>query len=174
MLPGRFLKRQKPRIYLGSLAVAPRADLKRYLDQLGVFQREDLDTALRKELKEIFSLLPVEVAPEPKGSDLVLDVMVEKFQSGDAWSFDFGGFGIPLLWRPKITVSARLYWLKSEKNKATFSRTEKLALSRYFGRLLTWRGLLRFRPLFGAEDIKLLLHQACYGLLRKVKKSEKI
>ena len=131
MLLNKILKKEKPRVFLGTLAVAPRADIKRHLDQWGMFKSEDLDSSLRKHLKEIFSLPPANEVGEPESNDLVLDIVVPKFQSGDAWDFSLGDFGIPLMWRPKITVSSRLYYLKSEKTKATFSVTEKMKFGQY-------------------------------------------
>lgn len=166
----KILKKEKSRVYLGSLAVAPRSDLKRNLDQWGMFKNEDLDSSLRQNLKKIFSLPSASEAHEPKSNDLVLDVVVPKFQSGDAWDLSLGDFGIPLMWRPKLTVSSRLYYLKSEKTKATFSVTEKMKLSQYISRLFTWRAVFRFRPIFDSRDMEYLLYQACHKLLLKMQK----
>ena len=167
----KILKKEKPRIFLGTLAVAPRADIKRHLDQWGMFKNEDLDSSLRQNLKEIFSLPSASEVGEPKSNDLVLDVVVPKFQSGDAWDLSLGDFGIPLMWRPKVTVSSRLYYLKSEKTKATFSVTEKMKFGQYISRLFTWRAFLRFRPVFDSKDMEYLLYQACHKLLLKMQKS---
>ncbi|MCG7948710.1 MAG: hypothetical protein N0C84_20430 [Candidatus Thiodiazotropha taylori] len=167
----KILNREKPRVYLGALAVAPRADIKRHVDQWGMFQNEDLDTGLRQNLKEIFSLPSAKEVAAPKSNDLVLDVVIPKFQSGDAWDLTIGDLGIPLMWRPKVTVSSRLYYLKSEKTKATFSVTEKMKLGHYIGRLFTWRAIFRFRPIFDSKDMEYLLYQACYKLLQKMQKA---
>jgi uncharacterized membrane protein len=167
----KLLKKEKPRVFLGTLAVAPRADIKRHLDQWGMFNNEDLDSSLRQNLKEIFSLPSANEVSEPKGNDLVLDVVVPKFQSGDAWDLSLGDFGIPLMWRPEVTVNSRLYYLKSEKTKATFSVTEKMKLGQYVNRLFTWRAFFRFRPVFGSKDMEYLLYQACHKLLLKMQKA---
>ena len=151
--------------------MAPRADIKKHLDQWGMFKNEDLDSDLGQSLKEIFYLPSACEVDEPKNNDLVLDVVVPKFQSGDAWDLSLGEFGIPLMWRPKVTVSSRLYYLKSDKTKATFSVTEKMKLSQYFSRLFTWRAVFRFRPVFDSKDMEYLLYQACHKLLLKMKKA---
>lgn len=156
---------------MGSLAVAPRADIKRHLDQWGMFKNEALDSSLRENLKEIFSLPSANEVNEPKSNDLVLDVIVLRYQSGDAWDLSLGDFGIPLMWRPKVTVSSRLYYLKSEKTKVTFSVTEKMKLGQYIRRLFTWRAFLRFRPVFDSKNMEYLLYQACHKLLLKMKKA---
>jgi hypothetical protein len=83
----KILRKERPRVYLGTLAVAPRADIKRHFDQWGVFKTEDLDTNLRQSLKEIFSLPLATEVSEPKSSDLVLDVVIPEFQSGAVFFF---------------------------------------------------------------------------------------
>ncbi len=166
----KLLKREKPRVFLGVLAVAPRSDIKRHLDQWGMFKNEDLDSSLRQSLKEIFALPSAQDVDDPQKTDLVLDVVVPKFQSGDAWDLSLGEIGIPLIWRPKITISSRLYYLNTEKTKETFSVTEKMKISYYIGRLFTWRAIFRFRPIFDSRDMEYLLYLACHKLLLKMKK----
>jgi len=168
---GKILKRDKPRVFLGTLAVAPRSDIKRHLDQWGMFKDEDLDTSLRQNLQDIFSLPPAESVKDVQNTDLVLDVVVPKFQSGDAWDLSLGEIGIPIMWRPKITISSRLYYLNTDKTKVTFSVTEKMKFRQYLGRLFTWRAVLRFRPVFDSEDMEYLLYQACHKLLLKMQKA---
>jgi len=80
----KILKREKPRVYLGTLAIAPRSDIKRHFDEWGMFKKEDLDSDLRKSLSEILSLPLAKNVTDPKSNDLVIDVVVPKLQSGDA------------------------------------------------------------------------------------------
>lgn len=167
----KLLKREKPRVFLGVLAVAPRSDIKRHLDQWGMFKNEDLDSSLRQNLKEIFPLPSVQNVEDPKKTDLVLDIVVPKFQSGDAWDLSLGEFGIPLMWRPRITISSRLYYLNTEKTKETFSVTEKMKFGQFIGRLFTWRAIFRFQPAFDSKDMEYLLYQACHKLLLKMQKA---
>ncbi len=131
-----------------------------------MFKNEDLDSSLRHSLKEIFSLPSAQNIEDPKNTDLVLDVVVPKFQSGDALDLSLGDIGIPLMWRPKITISSRLYYLNTD------SVTEKMKFSQYIGRLFTWRAVLRFRPVFDSEDMEYLLYQACHKLLVKMQKAK--
>ncbi len=149
--------------------MAPRSDIKRHIDQWGIFKNEDLDSNLRKNLKEIFSLPLAQNVKEPKKSDLVLDIVVPKFQSGDTLDLSLGDIGIPLMWRPKITISSRLYNLNTERTKATFSVTEKMDFGQYISRIFSWRAVFRFRPIFDSRDMEYLLYQACHKLLLKMK-----
>lgn len=168
---GRFLKRERPRVFLGTLAVVPRTDLKRHFDQLGVFQNEDLDLPLQRTLQEIFALPPASEVSTPLSTDLGLDVLIPSFQSGDYWDVSLGEIAFPVFWRPKVTVVCRLYYLKSQKTKRTYSVTQKMPWREFIGRQLTWRGIFRFRPTFGAEDLNRLLCLACHSLLDKLRKA---
>jgi hypothetical protein len=146
-------KNNKPRVFLGTLAVVPRKDLKRYLELPGLFQTDDLDMELRKYLTEIFTLPLADNVENQSATDLVIDVIVTKFQSGEAWGIDLIDLGFPLMWRPKVQVSTRLYYLTTNKTKETFSVTQKLSWRDYFSRVFSWRGVFRFSPLFDKEDI---------------------
>lgn len=165
----KLIKRERPRVYLGALAVAPRSDIKRHFEYWGLFEKEDMDSSLRQNLIEIFSLPPANEVHEPKGTDLVVDVVIPKFQSGE-FLMDQGDTGFLIFWRPKVTVSSRLYYLRSGKTKATFTVTEKMEWREYFGRLFSWRYFFGFRPTFDAKDMEYLLYKACDKLLRKMQK----
>jgi len=168
---GRFFKKEKPRIFLGVLAVAPRRDLKRYFEVWDGFGNADLDSVLHKRLTEIFSFAPVQCVNSPLPTDLVLDVVIPEFQSGAACEVSMGDIWLPLLWRPKVTVSSRLYYLKNEKKKATFSVTEKMKWSEYFARVFTLKSFFGFGSTFDEKDIEYLLFQACEKLLIKLRKA---
>lgn len=164
------LKRRRTRVFLGTLAVVPRKDIKRYLDQSGVFGDENFDTSLLNTLREIFTLPLAEEIVAPTSTDLGLDVLIPSFQSGDYWDVSLGDVDFPIFWRPKVTVFSRLYYLKSNKTKRTFSVTQKLSWREYLRRLFTWRTLSRFHPMFDGKDMDLLLYLACHKLLGKLRK----
>jgi len=155
-----MFKKEKPRVYLGNLAVAPRTDIKKDFDQWGLLKTKDLDTEIRKSLKDIFVLPSIHEIKEPKNNDLGLDIIIPKFQAGDSLNMSLGDIDIPFMWRPKITVSSRLYNLKTEKTKAIFSVNEKMKWGEYFSRLFTFRVIFRFRPLFDSNDMEYLLNKA--------------
>ncbi len=52
----KLFRKEKPRIFLGNLAVAPRTGIKKHFDQWGAFESADLDSSLSMNLKSIFSL----------------------------------------------------------------------------------------------------------------------
>jgi len=166
----KWLKKEKPRVFLGNLAVVPRTSITK-VDEWGMFRSEDLDAALRESLIEIFSLPSASKVINPKSSDLVVDVVIPKYQSGNVWSIELGGIGFPVLWRPKVEVRSRIYELNTNDTKSVFSVVEKMKWRDFLPRLLTWRTLFRFRPIFDKADIEYLLYQACFKLLKKMKQA---
>ena len=136
-----------------------------------MFRNESFDDSLRTTLEDIFSLPPASAVATPTANDLGLDVLIPSFQSGDCWDVSLGDFGIPIFWRPKVTVACRLYFLKSNRAKQTFTVTQKMPWSEYVSRQLTWRAIFRFRSAFDAEDMNRLLYMACHSLLNKLRKA---
>lgn len=166
----RWWRKHKPRVFLGAISVYERTDLKRHLEQEGLGESEPLDEALHRTLTEIFSLSPAASVEDPSSTDLALDVWIPKFQSGEMVYVDLFDTSITLLWRPKVTVSSRLYFMTTRKTKATFQVTEKMQWRHFLGRVFSWRGLFGWQP-FARQDLELLLFQACARLVTKMQKS---
>ena len=160
---GKWFKREKPRVFLGTLAVLPRTDLKRHIEYAGTFQFEELESILRATLQEAFSLTSASDVSDLRPTDLGLDIFLVSFQSGGALFEIY----IPFFWRPKVTVTCRLYYLLSQKTKRTYSITQKMPWGEFTGRLFGVE-TLRLRPPFSAEDLNRLLHLACHSLLDRL------
>lgn len=168
----KIFKREKPRLWLGTVAVAPRNDVGRHFDEWSIFAyREDLDTSLRKTLESIFDFPLASGVIKPESNDYSLDIIVPKFQSGDSLGVSLVDIGFPLFWRPKLEIGARLVNLKSGKTVYTTTVKAKLRWRNYFARLFSLRGILRFSPLFDANDMNHLLYEACLALLPKLRKA---
>ena len=157
-------------MFLGKLTVVPRASLKK-VDEWGLFGNEDLGSSLQRSLAEILTFPSASDVLDPKPTDLVLDVAIPKYQSGDYWGVDIAGIGGGFFfWRPIITVHARLYELTSNKTKSVYSVTEKMRWGIYVPRIFSLRALFRIRPVFDKSDMDLLLYQACIKVLERMEK----
>jgi len=167
----RLFKKDKPRLWLGTVAVAPRSDWGRHFDEWGVFGKEDLDSLIRMTLENILDLPSAINAKNLSDNDYALDIVVPKFQSGDAWDVSLGDIGFPLVWRPKIEIGSRLVNLRTGKTVYTATVEVKLGWRKYFSRLLTFRGIIRFKPLFDSNDMNELLYKACMKLLHRLRKA---
>lgn len=167
----RLFKNEPARIFLGTLAVAPRSDFKTSIEQWTWSGRisKDLDEGLQKSLVEIFTFPLATDVVDPKPSDLVIDVIVPDFQGGEFIADGIAFLPLIAMWRPKVKIASRLYYLKSKKTKKKFLITKKMNISEYLNRVFSLRGFLRFKPLFDGKDLDQLTSRACYELLQQVK-----
>ncbi|OZG70148.1 hypothetical protein BTA51_27655 [Hahella sp. CCB-MM4] len=165
-----WFKKEKPRVFLGNILVVPRNSFKD-IDEWGFFHQENLGEALNEVITDIFQLPLANNVDDPKKTDLVVDVAVVKYQSGDI--VDIGLHEIPLFWfwRPKVEVRARLYKLTSGKTLAVFTSKEKMKWGEYWRKMMSLRAFFRFRPVFDKEDIQILLCKSCIKLVEKMKKA---
>lgn len=164
---GLFRKKRRPRVFLGTLAVAPRTDLRRCLEQDGN-GTADNHARLQRALTEIFDLPPLSELSAPDSTDLGLDVVVTRFQAGGAWGIDVeaGGFAGPIfwLWAPKIDLGARLYRAATLKTIYTFRIRERLGWRELLRRITNGTGFV-----FDWQDLESLLCRASYRLLAQVR-----
>ncbi|MCP4487807.1 MAG: hypothetical protein GY820_10890 [Gammaproteobacteria bacterium] len=164
----RFFKKEKPRVYLSSLAVVPRVGFKT-IDEWGFNGRENFDGALRQELTEIFDLPHVSTIADPRKTDLALDVVIPRYQGGANGDFNFGEIGLPIFWRPKVEVRSRVFEIQSNKTLHVFSVVQKMRWLDYFSRTISLRRIFSFQPLFTIEDIEYLTLLACGNLLNRMR-----
>jgi hypothetical protein len=83
----KIFKKEKPRVYLGTLAVVPRTGIKKSFDSWDLTGVVELDGKLKESLAEVFCLPPSSSRIEVLESDLVLDVLISEFQLGTALFF---------------------------------------------------------------------------------------
>lgn len=160
-----IFKKEKPRVYLGTLAVVPRTGIKKSLDSWYLSGFVELDGKLKDSLDEIFCIPPASSISDSLESDLVIDVLISEFQLGGALLSDVP---IPILWRPKVTLVSRLSYLKSGKAKRVVSVTEKMPWGEFFRRLLTFQGLIQLRPVFNVNDLEKLLYIGSSKVFAKI------
>ncbi|MET1080697.1 MAG: hypothetical protein ABWY06_22020 [Pseudomonas sp.] len=162
----RIRKRPKPRVYLGTLTVLPRSDFKRHFEGGGFVSGQPLEAPLRLRLEEIFNLPLARECEHPGATDLAVDLVVVGFQTGT--NLALWELGVPLLWRPKIELAARVYRLGDGETTYLTQVVTKQPWREYRARLLTVRSILGLRPLFDAEDMAALLSKACLQMLPRL------
>lgn len=163
-----LFKRKKPRVFLGTIAVAPREHVNKLFDRWGMLQSEALGRTLCVRLEDLFSLPKAAEVEDPNASDLVLDVIVPKFQVGGMFDFSAGDVSFPIMWRPKITITARLYYLTTGQIKSMYTVTEKYSSTAFLKRVFSLRAIFNHKPVFDADDLEYLLYKACHKLLAKI------
>ena len=170
----KYLTKKKPRVFLGKLAVAPRTDIKRHLEDWTWQPQSNLGAGLQSSLEQIFTLPLVDDAVRPSKHDFALDVIVQNYQSGDFLSAFAGEYAFPVFWRPKVTVNGRLYYIKSKKVISTYTVKEKFPWSGYVNRMFQPSALFGFEPAFTSQDLEYLLCQACYKMILKIRKENEL
>ncbi|WP_263081323.1 hypothetical protein [Endozoicomonas sp. Mp262] len=167
-----FKKKKVKKLYLGEIYVVHRQDVKSKVDQWGLFGEEKLDHALFLKLQEIFDLPLASSMSEPDDNDMAIDILVPRFQSGAAFFVSFHGGGIPLFWRPKVQVVARLYKVKNNKTLHQVKVLSKLPWKVFASKVFSIKGLSPLHATFDADDLEHLLMQSC--LKAVIKLSDKV
>lgn len=165
------VKQEPSRLFLGTLS-ASSGDLVRHLEGLAGPSRRDLDNALLVEIPALLALPRAEAVTVPLPTDMAFDVALRSYRSGSASDFSFGAFGLPMYWRPKVQLAARLYHLQSGKAKATFRVTERMPWAAYLNRVLSWRVLVGLDPPARRSDLEWLLGRAVERLVARLQGAE--
>lgn len=138
----KFFRKEKPQIYLGQLAIVPKEDWKR-IDEKGTFRTEDLEVGLKKLLEETFVFQPLSERQVEAPGDLVLDVFLSNYSGGEFDSFSSSEFFIPILWRPKVELKARVTSVRTGKIVSIQRVKIKMRWSTFFSRAFSFRGGIR-------------------------------
>ena len=162
-----LMKREPPRVFVGNLSIAS-GNLVRHLEALSGTASPALERALLMELAELLPLPKVETLDKPLATDMAVDVVVQGYRSGSAADLSLGAVGLPLYWRPRVRLAARLYHLRSRQPKATFQVTQPMPWSLYLSRVLSWRVLAGLELPARRNDLEQLLRQATARLVTRV------
>ncbi|WP_342804437.1 hypothetical protein [Alteromonas sp. M12] len=160
----------KPNVYLGSIAVVNDSNLSK-IESFFSITGNSLQDHIHQKLEEIFCLERISSIQEPKKSDVGLDVVIVSLHGGDAFSINFGTVGLPIFWRPKIKLVSRLYNLKQNKTIKTFSVSKSVTWGEFIAKQFSLKGLFRWGPLYHKEDMEILLYQACFELIDRMRKA---
>ena len=159
------------RIYLRNLAVAPRDSLSRYLEGGFAKSDRDVESAMEQRLREIFTFPPAEPG-KARPTDRHIDISIRRWSTGCV-----AFFGLPMIWRPKICLEARLYSPLDEKMRATVSATDSMRWSEIGREFLSSGRLSYFPTAFAArsaeEKMLVLLNRASIALLERLTQLER-
>lgn len=164
------LRRPKiERLFLGSVGIVPRSEFAS-IEQLGLAPSIDPEPTLEKEIREIFALRPLAEADDPGTNDYGIDVLVASFRTGAALGAHLASLTVPVFWRPRVELKARVFSLSSGKTVATAAATSRMGYRAFARRLLKPAAILSLRPAVSAEDLVQLTREASFALLAQVKR----
>ena len=164
----KLMKQEPSRLFLGRLSVAS-GNLIRHLEGVVGTPSPALDPALLVELSELLPLPKADTVNTPLATDMAFDVALQGYWNGSATDFSLGAVGLPMYWRPKVRLAARLYHLRSMQPKATFQVTQRMPWPVYLNRVLSWRVLVGLDHPARRNDLELLLRQATERLVTKLR-----
>jgi hypothetical protein len=163
-----LMKREPPRVFVGSLSVAS-GDLVRHLEGLPGTPPPALDRAFLVELDQLLPLPKAETVGTPLATDLAFGVALQSYRFGSAIDISLGAVGLPMYWRPKVRLAARLYHLRSKQPKAMIQVTQRMPWLMYLSRILSWRVLAGLETPARRNDLEQLRRQAVERLLTQVR-----
>ena len=118
----RWFWRRKPKIYIGQLMVQEATGFQRVFE----FGYQDgISASLKQELRDLFTMQKVAQRTEERAEDVVLDVIVTDFETGFLDLADIQGIPIPLAWRPKVSITARISRIGTNQPMKTYQLTQK-------------------------------------------------
>jgi hypothetical protein len=162
------MKREPSRLFVGSLSVAS-GNLVRHLEGLVGTPPPALDRALLVELSELLPFPAADTVETPLETDIAFDVALQDYRSGSSTDLSLGAVGLPMFWRPRVRLAARLYHLRSKQPKATLHVTQRMPWSVYLNRVLSWRVLVGLQHPARRSDLEQLLRQATERLVTRVR-----
>ena len=159
--------KEKPRVFLGTLAVVDKKDWKRFFENLVWVPNDDLQSNLHRQLEQLFALAPVESKHNHRQQDLGLDIILLGTNSGDGVLVEV----VPVFWRPRVHIKARLYHIHTDKTLDVFEVIETASWREFLGRYFSWGALFGFKDVFRTQDLMVLVNRASSKILEQVVKA---
>jgi hypothetical protein len=165
-----FFRKTKHSLYVGSLSVQPRTDFLRHLEG-SVFGGANLDSALQQQLLDVFAMPRAIEVLNPQESDLAVDVVVENYSRGGSGEVSTTSLYLPLLWRPKVRIGARIYYIRTGKHRASAKVTQRMGWGEYISSLLHWKVYFGLSSPASRRRLEQLLAQAAVELKAKIERA---
>ncbi|RUR67331.1 hypothetical protein EJP67_09685 [Variovorax guangxiensis] len=164
MLP--FFRKHPVKLHLSEVRVLPRKDFLRHLE--GGFFGKTPDNRLAAELKDVFAYPPAANVSVPGDQDVAIDVAVEGHSRGGWGDFSGGDLAFPIVWRPKVRISARVYNMKSGQSRTLLRVVERMSWNEYFSLLGSWRVQLGLGAPANQQRMLKLVQTAGHKLKSKI------
>lgn len=151
------------RIYRGTIEVVDREGLIKTMDESGALRSGAFKERLLAALDEIALLQECPDAADAADDDLALDIRVPSYLAGAALFGD-----LPIFWRPKVTVMARLRNLRSGETVFYSEATKRMPWKEFIPAAISFRRAFSLGPQFTEDDLEPLLLRACEEAIVKL------
>ena len=162
-----FGRKPKHRLYLGACKVLPSEKLAETWELRPIFGPSD--TELERKFGEWLDLPSLEPNQVVDENDLVADVYLKEYRSGQDLSGDIGGIPLLFFWRPRAEVAAIISSAQTSKIVAKESATYKLPWGMFIRLALTPRALFLGVAAAGSQQTDFLIGNALISLFSKLR-----
>ncbi|MEL7487270.1 MAG: hypothetical protein AAGJ87_08655 [Pseudomonadota bacterium] len=167
-----MIRRSAP-VYLNTLGIVPQKDWKSAFEA----GRWDYDgepaDRLQAKLEQIFALERVSDRARNNPDALGLDIFLTEIRTGEFQSLTFSSLVLPIAWRPRIVLKARLFRLVSGETLEKFVSKQSIDWFEFGVRSLNAFGIFRDRPIYNRDEMDELVEQASVSLLESILESPK-
>ena len=175
----KWKKETRRKLFLGSVTVASSPSLKKGISSSWTPDDNDVKELIQQSLLEILALPPLSQRDPDNGDDLAIDLTVSDYELGSFTYLGAGHYVVPLVWRPEIIMTARVYEPANDKTICAHTVRYRPSWKQWIRMNLSIRELIKTRgklnprdrsPDVDAERIKRFVLQSCVNLLTKVQR----
>ncbi|KAG1668177.1 hypothetical protein GQR58_017954 [Nymphon striatum] len=166
-----FKRKTKAKIYIGEIIIAPRFSTKNFFStDLSNFEQQQ-NTFVEEALHESLNLPLKSSRQNGMATDRALDIIVTELNFGAFEQYCINNFNIPILWRPSISLTARLYSIDSDET--IFATTIKHTVSwfSWIANMYSLKKIFSFQSQMTKTDIDRMTIEATLKLLTSIQKN---
>lgn len=161
-------KKTDGRVYSGEVFVVPRSGIRKFVSSLAPALDQRVDGVVEDTLLQLLDCPPKSLRKNAKPTDLALDVVVPEYDYGQFLFPQLGGYFVPLIWRPHITITGRLYVIDTGETISKATVKHSVSWSLWGKTALSVPKLLRIKSNMSDADMDRLTTEAFVKLLSKM------
>ncbi len=167
-----FRQATPPRLFLGEVAVVPKSNFDRILDEISrnPFSSQsdmDLRACINKwlEIPQLYGTAEIENA-------IIVDIYVCAYRNGHGLWGSIGDLPISIFWRPCVEIRARTSHATSRNVISTFSKRTKMPWRMFLNRLFSVRSLLLGRGVASDAEMQAILGETLLNLMKDIRSAQ--
>ncbi len=127
-----------------------------------------IDSLLETTLSQLLDCPPKAARNTADATDLAIDVIVPEYDCGEFSLPNWAGYFVPLVWRPSITVTGRLYVIDSGETISKATVKHSVGWLSFGRKVVSPPKLLGFQSYMTDADMERMTTEAAVKLLSKL------
>lgn len=161
-------KASRGNVYAGEIVVVPRSGLRNVVSNLAPALDRKIDGVVESTLLQLLDCPAKSSRTSTRANDLALDVVIPEHNYGEFMLPHWEGHFAPLVWRPSITVTGRLYLIESGETVSRATVKHSVSWSLWGKKIASLPKLLRFQSYMSDADMERLTTEAVVKFLSKL------